>query len=230
VGRRDYTSRSAEFLAWAAAVDSLTRLVNPLEVLVRNAHKRYLLDLERAGVPIVPTTLLRPGASTAEQRAAFAAHGGEVVIKPAVSAGARGTVRARSGSSEAAEALAVALDLGDVLVQPFLPAVTDGEVSLLYIGGRFTHAVRKIPAAGDFRVQEHIGGVVQRHQPDAEEMAVADRALVTIDSTLSYARVDLVRRNGRPVVMEVELVEPELFLGMADGVADALADHLVSLI
>jgi glutathione synthase/RimK-type ligase-like ATP-grasp enzyme len=226
----DYTAHLEAFLGWARDVATVTRLVNPVEVLEWNSHKRYLLELADAGVAVVPTTLVPRGALASDQRESLDRHDGEVVIKPAVSVGAVGTARVMATSSEAATHLAELAGTGDVLIQPFEPAVLAGEMSLLYFGGRLSHAVRKVPAAGDFRVQSEYGGTVLPHVVSPEERAVADAALAVVPSAVTYARVDLVATTSGPAIMELELVEPELFLRADDGAAARFAEHLISLL
>ncbi len=225
----DYFAHRHEFLAWAEGVAAVTRLVNSVEVLRWNSHKDYLLELARLGIATPPTTVLRRGASSAEQGAALSAfYADDVVIKPAVSVGAIGALRASPGSRDAAEHLASALGAGDVLVQPLERAVlTEGEASLVYLGGAFSHAVRKVPAAGDYRVHDHHGGVVEAHEATGLQRAVAQAALSAAPGALSYARVDLVRLHD-PVVMELELIEPELFLHHDRGASERFARHLVA--
>jgi glutathione synthase/RimK-type ligase-like ATP-grasp enzyme len=226
----DYTAHRAAFLNWARDVAAVTRLVNPVEVLEWSSHKRYLLDLAAAGVAVVPTTLVPRDAPAADQRAALDRHEGEVVIKPAVSVGAVGTERLAAASAGAAAHLARLAGTGDVLVQPFEPAVLAGELSLLYFGGRFSHAVRKVPAAGDFRVHTEYGGTVLPHLASPDERTVADAALAVSPGAVTYARVDLVTTVRGPAVMELELVEPELFLRVDPGSAARFAEHLISLV
>ena len=119
----------------------------------------------------------------------------------------RGRFRIRPASAFAPERAAY-------LVQPYLPSLAEsGEVSLIYFGGQFSHAIRKRPAAGDFRVQDMYGGTVHPHQPTAAELAVADAVLARTPAPTTYARIDLVEFDGAPALMEAELIEPELFLG-----------------
>ncbi len=227
----DYTDAHAEFLSWAHAVAAVTRMVNPLEVLEWNSHKSYLLDLASAGVSTVVTTLVLRGASNGEQSAALAAYPGELVIKPAVSVGAIGALRAGSSSPEAAAHLAQLASAGDVLVQPLAHSVLDGgESSLIYFGGQFSHAIRKLPAVGDYRVQEHHGGSVVPHEPTPEEFAVAAATLAGAPAATAYARVDLVDVDGSPAVMELEAIEPQLFLDRDAGAASRFATHIATLL
>jgi glutathione synthase/RimK-type ligase-like ATP-grasp enzyme len=153
------------------------------------------------------------------------------VVKPAVSASARDTWKATRADAHESEAsfreLAAA---GDVLVQPFVREVTsDGEWSLLFYGGVYSHAVRKRPRAGDFRVQTAHGGSAVAEEPDARVIAQAREALRAAPAPLGellYARVDGCMIGDRFVLMELELVEPELFLGMHPAAADRLAAHV----
>jgi len=227
----DYSDAHEEFLSWARSVAAVARMVNPLEVLEWNSHKSYLLDLASAGVPTVVTTLVQRGASDAEQADALAAFPGELVIKPAVSVGAIGALRAGSSSAEAATHLAELASAGDVLVQPLARSVLDGgESSLIYFGGQFSHAIRKIPADGDYRVQEHHGGSVVPHEPTGEEFEVAAATLAAAPAATAYARVDLVDVDGSPAVMELEAIEPQLFLDRDPGAAARFATHIATLI
>ncbi len=215
----DYTMRRAEFLAWVHATADVTRLVNPAKVIDWNSHKGYLLDLAAAGVPVVDTVLVRQAATQSTMDDALRRYPGEVVVKPAVSAGARRTVRAPAGSRQAGEHLAELVATGDALVQPMREEVlTEGEVSLVYFAGEFSHAVRKVPAPGDYRVHEYHGGRVLPHEPTGAQLAVGAAALAAAPGDTTYARVDLVRLAD-PAVMELELIEPELFLRHADAAA-----------
>lgn len=210
----DYYDRVDEFCAWARATGKVTRLENPADVVVWNAHKSYLVDLADAGVPVVRTQLVARGAATDRALAGYA-DDDVVVIKPAVSAGALDTERLAAGSPQARVHLARLAAGGDVLVQPFLPQVHEGELSLVYFDGLFSHAVRKVPAAGDYRVHEHYGGTVDVHEPSPAELDVAEQVLAAAPAATAYARIDLVpgpSGPGAPLLMEAELIEPELFL------------------
>lgn len=211
----DYFHRVHAFLAWARSVASVTTLLNPLATIVWNAHKSYLLDLERAGVPIVPTVLVARGAGDAEQRAALTRFA-EAVIKPAVGGGALGALRvdATVTAAAAADHLRTLLTQEDALVQPFMTGVQGaGETSLIFFDGRLSHAVRKVPAAGDFRVHQLYGGTLAAHEPSPAELEVAGATLAAAPAAAAYARIDMVPGPSGPAVMEAEMIEPELFLG-----------------
>jgi len=227
----DYTDAYEEFLSWARSVAAVTRLVNPLEVLEWNSHKSYLLELASAGASTVATTLVRRGASDADQARALATYPGEIVIKPAVSVGAIGALRTASDSRDAVSHLASLTSAGDVLVQPLARAVLDGgESSLIYFGGQFSHAIRKLPADGDYRVQEHHGGRVVPHVPTDDEFAVAAATLAAAPAATAYARVDLVQVDGSAAVMELEAIEPQLFLDHDASAAARFTAHLATLL
>jgi len=223
----DYFLRLPEFLAWAERTSTLTAFVNPYAVIEWNSHKAYLRELSARGIPTVPTLWLDQGAADGVARL-LETGWGEVVVKPAVSIGAIGALRADARDPACQAHLVALLADGDVMVQPFVASVArDGEVSLVYFGGHFSHAIRKQPAAGDFRVQEMHGGTVHAWTPAADELELATRALAATPAPTTYARVDLVRLpDGQPAVMELELIEPELFLGASPEVAPRFAEVL----
>jgi len=213
----DYTFRRDEFIF---AMDNLPMpLANPAAIVSWNSHKGYLVELGEAGVPVVPSVLLRGG----EPPALPTIDAPQIIIKPAISAGARGVGLFASDATEAAAHLADLLTRGDALVQPFEPSVNAGERSLMFFGGRYSHAVRKVPADSDFRVQLRYGGRLLAHDASSAELAAATMALSSVKDDLLYARVDLVGTPDKPLVMELELIEPEIFLPMAEGAADRLA-------
>lgn len=217
---------------WLAAVDAwdrqAIRLHNPPSVLRWNVDKIYLQRLAQAGAPVLPTAWLDRGDPELAE-AARQAHGwAEAVVKPRRSGGSFRTERLRTGQPATFEAFD-----GPAMLQPFLPAVgTTGETSLIFFNGVFSHAVRKVAAAGDFRVQPDWGGHVSAVRPDPDEQAAARAALDAIEEgPLLYARVDLVRdHDGRPVVMELELLEPDLYLGEEDGAQARFTEAVLSRI
>ena len=222
----DYAERLQVFLAW---VHSLPRVLNPPEVLRWNTEKRYLGELEAAGVPAVPTQFLEPGQD-------FVPPGRPYVVKPAVSAGARHSARYGPGECVAGAHVAKLYSLGrTVMVQPYLDAIDEaGETALIYIGGSYSHAVRKaalLKPAQPPGEALYLAEDMSAASPTEAERSVADQALRALGSNkLLQARVDLIPTHEGPVVLEVELTEPSLYLGYADGAterfADAIADAL----
>ena len=219
----DYEDKHREFLEWARRVERETALWNPAETIVWNSDKRYLEELARRGVPTVPTAWVEPGSGIVLEELLAERGWDEAVVKPAVDLGARNLRRARAGAADGA--LEAVLRRGEAMVQPFLPSLEeDGELSLVFIAGELTHAVRKRPAAGDFRVQSSWGGTVRREEPAEPERELATQALADLRPQPLYARVDLVRDlAGDPALIELELIEPNLSLRENPTAVDALA-------
>ena len=205
----------------------MSHLVNPAQVVRWNCHKGYLAQLGSAGIPVVPTLMLARG--TDEPGEALQATGwGEVVVKPAVDGGARLALKAPATSSAAVDHVRRLVTGDDVLVQPYVASVEQGETSLFYFGGRLSHAVRKVPKPGDYRVQALHGGSELVHEATADEQAVAEAAMALAPGELTYARADFVELDGRATLMELELIEPDLFLRTADGALERYADALLA--
>ena len=226
----DYFERFDEFSVWLDRVESLTRVFNPVPVMRWNADKRYLPELSDAGVATVPTQVVGrqhtvPGLAELMGLYGYAT----AVIKPAVSGAGRETWRiARQQASEHETRWQRLVAQEDMLLQPFMPAIVEsGEVSLIVIAGQVTHAVRKIAAPGEFRVQDDHGGTVHAHAPTAVEIALAEQAIAAVQGEVLYARVDLVESSAGPLVMELELIEPELFFRQAPEAAEHLAQAVL---
>jgi len=207
----DYFDRVTQFLDWAARVERETSLVNPADVLRWNSHKGYLAEFTAKSVPTVPTRLV-PGPSTDVADQIREVPWEEIVVKPAVDGGARHAWRGLRDDPSLSRVAERLTEHGDVVVQPFVPAIVDGERSLVFLGGRFSHAVRKVPKTGDYRSQRHLGGREVDHEPDSAELQVALAAMAAAPGRLTYARVDLVDWEGAPVLIELEVIEPDLFL------------------
>jgi hypothetical protein len=236
----DYHRRWVEFLAWIERVIAAgARLVNPAPVLRWNGDKRYLGELAAAGVRVVPTVRVEaaaPGQPAPSLGDVLRARGwDEAVVKPAVSASAHATWRTAldlAPRDEARFAALLAAASRGVLVQPFVEeVVADGEWSLVFLGGRFSHAVHKRSAAGDFRVQAEFGGRAEAAVPPQALTADAGAALAAATwaagvpcDAIAYARVDGVARAGRLLLMELECIEPQLYFRTAAGTAARLAE------
>ena len=211
----DYPNKIDAFLEWADRVAAVRPLWNSAAMLRWNTDKRYLRELAEGGVPIVPTRWFDRGV-TADLAAVVREQGWEdVVLKPVVSAGARRTRLAGPDSMGEGQAfLTEQLTQRAMMAQPYVAEVsTAGELSLLYFNGRFSHAVRKIPAAGDFRVQTEHGGRVLSVTPTGAEFAAGQRVLDALRSETLYARVDLLATSdGVLRLLELEVTEPSMFL------------------
>lgn len=221
----DYSLRRDAFLAWARTVP---RLVNPAEVLTWNTDKRYLAEVGAAGLAVVPTTFLAPGEALPRELPV------ELVLKPTVSAGSRDTGRFCGGEDRAAVGALLArihASGRSAMLQPFLPAVdVYGETAMFYAAGRFSHAIRKDAILRPGEVAAFDGAedpAIEARAPTAAERALGDRVVGWLQERLgplAYARVDLLAdAAGAPVVLELELTEPCLYLPSADGAAERFA-------
>ncbi|MCP5222105.1 MAG: hypothetical protein H6944_10515 [Zoogloeaceae bacterium] len=226
----DYFDRFDAFSQWFDKAARHTRFFNDAATLRWNMDKRYLADLSAAGVAIVPTVYVDRG-DAATLADIMATQGWpEAVFKPVVSGAARLTYRIDTANAAAHEAIfADCVATETMMVQAFEPAIVNsGELSLIVIDGVTTHAIRKTAKAGDFRVQDDHGGTVHTHAPADDERAFAEAAARACATLPLYARVDFVRRGpGDFRLMELELIEPELFFRFHPPAADALAKAVV---
>jgi hypothetical protein len=216
---------------WLQACDTWRHaglaLANPARVLAWNSDKLYLSELALRGVA-VPHTRWTDRLTQGELAQVFEQTGAdELIVKPAVSGGAWKTRRMRRGDV-VEEAPGTSM-----LIQTYLPTIeSEGETSLLYFGGRLSHAVNKRPVDGEFRVQEEFGGLYTLlSPPPAAAVALAEQVLAAIDAPLLYARIDMVPdAEGRWLLMEAELIEPDFYLGIdptqGAGFARALRDSI----
>ncbi|MER5756562.1 hypothetical protein [Streptomyces sp. NPDC002088] len=226
----DYSWRAAEFAAWVRECAAATRLLNPAEVIRWNTDKRYIGDLAAAGVPVVPTSYLAPGdpAGLPDDH--------EYVVKPTSGAGARFAARYTPDERETAlRHLTRMHDEGlTAMVQPYVTGIdVTGERALQYFGGRFLHASRKravLSPGTAYDADKVAHPDLEPWTPTPAELSVAEHALSAVPDApeLLYARVDLVDgEDGQPRVMELELVEPNLFLFLHPGSVDAVAEAIL---
>ncbi len=231
----DYHHRAEEFRRWIDRLTALSiPLINTAALLQWNMDKRYLGDLEQQGVPIPATHFVAQGenVSLLDACARFAAVHPDVrtvVVKPTVSATAHLTwctdaPSTRSTTDAESARFAEILRSSGALIQRFVPEVrTDGEWSILFFGGTFSHAVRKRPAAGDFRVQGDHGGSATLETPPGHLVTAARRVLAFVEHPAVYARVDGIEVDGAFQLLELELIEPELFFRLEPLAAERLA-------
>ena len=223
----DYHLRLDEFLTWLAGLEQRgVRVLNPPNLIRWNADKRYLLELSSRGVATVPTRIVPRGESTALASVLEDVRAQEAVVKPAISASAHGTWRtSRTRAKRDDPQFQAAIAAGDVLVQPLVSDIADeGEWSLICFGGRPSHAVLKRPAKGDWRVQGEFGGTAELRVAPAGLLAGATRVLAAAEAEqAAYARVDGYLDNGRLVLMELELIEPQLYLDLEPEAAGRFA-------
>lgn len=231
----DYPAKLPSFLAWVDSLSMLTSVVNPPAVVRWNHHKRYLQELAATGVPTVPTTVVARVAT--DPYAALRAAGARtVVVKPAVGIGGNDAERGRADDPATAAHLRALLAGGDVVVQPYVRSIeASGETSLVVLGGRVSHAVTKLPAPGEFRIHEHRGGRYAPVEPTAAHVELAlgacEAARAITGEDLLYARADLVTGDdGRPMLMELELIEPSLYLHTVPAATEHLTDLVITAV
>lgn len=229
----DYHRRLGEFLETLRRIESAGVAVwNSPEQVAWNSDKRYLRDLESAGVEIVPTVFLEPGGEIDTELLSRMLGTSGGVIKPSIGATASGLERVLPGRENAAwKRLRSMVEDGAWLVQPYLEEIAaEGEWSLVYLGGALSHAVLKKAASGEFRVQKDFGGSVIPRPPPPEVVRAADTCLQALDTSPAYARVDLVRVHERVLLMELELIEPELYLDLEAAALDRMVELVAGLI
>lgn len=224
----DYQYRFGDFLAWLDRLDAAKVRVRNRTADVRwNARKTYLSDLGARGVTIVPTIFAAAGQVEGALRTAMQHRWDEVILKPVIGASAYGVMRRTLSRAHVAE-IAAACDpaVETWLVQPFLPAVErTGEYSLVFLDGRFSHAIIRRPAAGDFRVQQELGGSVHAVDAPPAARSTAESAIAALDTVPLYARADVIVNEGEAWLNELELIEPELYLQPQH--ADRFASEIV---
>lgn len=224
----DYYLRHAEFLAWVQArEDEGANLWNPAPVLRWNSDKRYLGELAAKGARVVPTRYVARGVAVKLARLMDEEGWDDVVVKPVVSAGAYCTFRAtRRDAPSAQRAFEELVAHDDAMVQPFVREVAQGEWSLMFFDGAFSHVALKVPAKGDFRCQEKHGGAVEAAVAAPAHIEAARRILDLVGQPLLYARVDGVLVGGAFTLMELEVLEPELFFRTSVGSAGRFVEAL----
>jgi glutathione synthase/RimK-type ligase-like ATP-grasp enzyme len=214
----DYHLRLQEFLAWIKSLEaSNIQVINHPDLIRWNADKTYLKRFETHGIAIPETAWLESSEQIDVAKICAARSWEGAVVKPIISASAYGTERRSSGAAH-----------GPVMIQQYLSAIeTEGEWSLIYFDHKFSHAVRKRPKPSDFRVQKDHGGTVESATPNRNLKAFADAALRELPQETTFARVDLVEQKEKIYLMEMEIIEPELFLGYAEGSASRMAKSII---
>jgi len=230
-----YHTNRAAFRDWIDTVEQAdAHVLNAPDVLRWNMHKSYLRDLDRREVSVVPTEYITQGStqdlSTILERTGWT----DAVVKPVVGTSAHDVWRVQTPVTPAAATrFRDQRSDTDVLVQPFVPAVTEGELSMVFFGGEFSHAYRTVPATADFRAHPNFGASVEPADPSAPLLDQARAVVTTAGTALGmdasafvYARVDGVERDGAFELMELELVEPYLGLMMSDRGVDRFVEAI----
>ena len=215
----DYFDFYPEFLVWLDKLEALgVQVLNEVPTLRLNSSKTYLMEIESQGFPCIAGKIL-PKGSRLELDPLYTELGADtLVVKPLVSGGAKNTLKLARGAGEGLEKkIGDLLQKEDFLVQPYIEEIVKvGEYSLIFFNEKFSHAVLKTPAAADFRVQHYYGGTIQTLIPSDAMLSSAQALVDRFAKNTLYARVDGVEIDGVFHLMELELIEPYLFLGLSD--------------
>ncbi|WP_334014562.1 ATP-grasp domain-containing protein [Alteromonas sp. S167] len=227
----DYQQHADEFLSCLKAIDaSKATLLNPLRLMQWNIEKFYLKDLYNKGVNIVDT-LWCDAFDSCEIENAFTHFATDtIVVKPVLSANADDTFKlSKQGWAAQLNTLARVFASRRFMIQPFLTSVVEeGEYSLFYFGGQLSHAIKKVPQRGDFRVQEEHGGSLFLVNADAAQQEIATQALNAMPLPALYARVDLIKHNNEWAIMELELIEPSLYFNLDDASPERFVNAMLA--
>ena len=226
----DYFERFDEFFSWIESTKHKTTFINSTEVINWNIDKHYLKELEKKGINIAPTIFIEKEEKITLQQLFNQSNFSKAVIKPAISGAARNTYKITLDNYLSHEKIFQELISSEcMLFQEFLHNITrNGEISLIIIGGKYTHAVKKIAKKGDFRVQDDYGGTVEKYKATSEEIKFALKCIKNCTFSPIYARVDIVYDNNKqPSLSELELIEPELWFRHYPLSADQLAEEII---
>jgi len=220
----------AQFVEWLQRTSVIVPIVNDVETVLWNRNKFYLRELGEQGIEIVPTIFVPSGEAIGTEDPARIETWPKVVVKPAVSASAHNIWLGDRAEFSTQVELTNRMQSEAFLVQQFIPEIqTQGEISFIYIDGHYSHAVRKRPAVGDFRVQEEHGGSCELFVPSSSLPGQVDAIAAAVPQVRRslYCRIDVVEKAGKVLLMELELIEPELYLNLAEGAAEKLAKAII---
>ncbi|MBT1711154.1 hypothetical protein KK062_23120 [Fulvivirgaceae bacterium PWU5] len=222
----DYYQEADAFRDWLDAMEKTGALMfNPVQVVKDNMHKFYLKRFQEKGLTIIPT-LFSAATAPVKWEMLQAQAWDQVVIKPAISAGSFLT-QTYTTATLTPETFYDVISQGDWLIQPYLPEITtEGELSMIFFNGAFSHAVLKKPKDGDFRVQRQYGGLYQRVEPTSELLQRAQQ-IATLENELLYARVDGVMIQGKFHLMELELIEPDLYFEFGEDIRQRFVESVI---
>ncbi len=228
----DYAEKFSEFADWLMDVAFKTKLINSYDLVSWNLDKHYLQDLKLEGIHTVETYFIEPKDSRTLTQIHEELGWEKTVLKPVISSSAKNTFKLAPETMADHEDVYTKLIADEaMMLQPFLDNILErGELSLMLIGGQFTHAVIKKAKPGDFRVQDDFGGSVEDYNPTPDEIALAVKTVEACETLPIYARVDIANDlNGVPAVMELEIVEPEMWFRRNSDAADKLAEEIANL-
>jgi glutathione synthase/RimK-type ligase-like ATP-grasp enzyme len=225
----DYHLRPLEFIDWLHRAAQATPVLNAVDTVLWNHNKFYLREVEALGIEIAPTIFVTHAGDLGAELKTIQ-NWEKIVVKPAISASAHNTSLMDGAAFSAEHVFIRRMNGQPFLVQQFIPEIQEqGEISFVYIDGRFSHAALKKPAVGDFRVQQEHGGSSELFHPDPNLLAQANQIAAAVPQVREslYCRIDAVARDGKLVLMELELIEPELCLGLAERTAERFVEAIV---
>ena len=237
-----YFQDPEKFLAWARKVEGTSTLWNPSPVMEWNYHKRYLLELQDHGIPMPETLLIPQNTEQPIEEILETIPWDDFILKPSIGAGSGGLRRFSKDSSDLEahfrnlnkHGFKQVFNFGelefipcDTLVQPFIPEIMkNGEASLIFFGGKYSHSMLKKVKTGDFRAHPLWGAEVGRYHPSEREIEVAFQSLEVVEHPIEYARIDMIPTDSDPLVIEVELLDPNLFFDHLPETVGSFADHI----
>ncbi len=229
----DYHEKISLFYAWLENIKSLgLKMLNPIEIIKWNSNKRYLDDIFKAGLPVIPSLYLNKGTKILADDTLFKQLNAEkIVVKPCISAGANNTfVLDETTIVHQSDAINLLLSQDEYMVQPFIKEVSDGEWSFIFFNGQYSHCTLKVPKQGDFRVQHHHGGSIFYPDPKSKYIQQAEKYIQEFAKGTLYARVDGILIDDTLFLMEIELIEPYLFLNSEIEKQEKYYQALINLI
>lgn len=223
----DYIHYPDQFREKLLEIDSQTKLINPLATLLWNMNKTYLIELNQKGISTIPTETYRELDQNIINEIFYKLDQGHgIIVKPTIGAGSQGIQHLMKPQDFKPVAT------GNWFIQPFINSIqTLGEYSLFYFGGKFSHAINKLPKPGDFRSQEEFGSNLSAINPSEKMKELASKALANLDFPQHYARVDLLLdTNNDPLLIELEMIEPSLYFNYAQNGAELFGSHIIDLL
>ena len=227
----DYFERFEEFWPWLQSLQKQTQLINSRSLIEWNIDKAYLFDLEQRGIPVVPSILVKKGQVQNLSEIARTMNWADLVVKPTIAGGGYLTYKySHADLARHQTQFDTLVAQRDMLVQGYISSITEkGEASLMVFGGEFTHSILKRAKAGDFRVQDDFGGSVHPYDQKPEEVALAQKVMAQCPEVPAYGRVDIVWNDqDQPMVSELEIIEPELWVRQAPWSADVFAKAIAA--
>ncbi len=227
----DYFSRFKEFDPWLDVVSKQIPLINPLSLLRWNMDKHYLLDLKERGFPIVPSVFIEQGETRSLSELHASSGWDEVILKPCISGTARHTYRMEQSTIADHESIfAKLLQEESMMLQEFHESIIErGEASHMVINGKYSHSILKQSKGGDFRVQDSFGGTLHDYSASPSERALAEAVFASCTPSPVYGRLDIMwNSKGGPMIGELEIIEPDLWMRLSPGSAEQFAQGITN--